>query len=46
MHVNLPQRNCIHSYLPEDKPSGSKHVDDFKKLKIKILIQEMCLSLF
>jgi len=30
----------MHQYnrLPEDEPSGSKHVEDIKKLKIKILI--------
>jgi hypothetical protein len=28
--------SCIYNRLPEDKPSGSKHVEDTKKLKIKI----------
>jgi hypothetical protein len=27
-----------HNRLPEDEPSVSKHVEDTKKLKIKILI--------
>jgi len=31
--------------LPEDEPSGSRHVGDIKKLKVKILIQEMFISL-
>jgi len=30
--------SCIYSRLPEDEPSVSKHVEDTKKLKIKILI--------
>jgi len=30
--------NYIQSRLPEGKSSGSKHVEDIKKLKIKILI--------
>jgi len=29
--------NCVYNRLPEDEPSGSKHVEDVK-LKIKILI--------
>jgi len=33
MHVNVPYRNCIHNRLPADEPSGSKHVEDFKKIK-------------
>jgi hypothetical protein len=28
----------VHNRLPEDEPSGSKLVEDIKKLKIKILI--------
>ena len=28
----------IHNRLPEDELSGSKHVEDIKNLKIKILI--------
>jgi len=26
----VPYRNCIYSRLPEDEPSGSKHVEDIK----------------
>ena len=40
-HYTIPYHNCIYSRLPEDKPSGSKHVDGIKILKIKILIWEM-----
>ena len=25
--------NCIYNRLPEDEPSGTKHVEDIKKLK-------------
>jgi hypothetical protein len=32
----IPYRNCIYNRLPEDEPSGSKHVEDIK-IKIKIL---------
>jgi len=35
----------IYSRLPEDEPSASKHAEDIKKLRIKILIYEMCISL-
>jgi hypothetical protein len=37
-HVKRTYCNCIYSYLPEDEPSGSKHLQDVKKLEIKILI--------
>ena len=30
--------NCMYSRLPEDEPLGSKHAEDFKNVKIKILI--------
>ena len=33
-HYTIP----VYSRLPEDEHSDSKHVEDFKKLKIKILI--------
>jgi hypothetical protein len=36
---------CMYYRLPEDEPSGSKHVEDIKKLDIKISIYEMCISL-
>jgi BRCT domain type II-containing protein len=35
----------MYNRLPEDELSGSKHVEDIKQLKIKILIYEMCSSL-
>ena len=38
MHIKVLYHNCIYNRLPEDEPSGSKHVEDIKKLKIKILI--------
>jgi len=28
---NTLYRNCTHKRLPEDEPSGSKHVEDIKK---------------
>ena len=28
---------CIYNRLPEDEPSVSEHVEDIRKLKIKIL---------
>ena len=30
---NIPYHNCIYNRLPEDEPSGSKHVEDIKKLE-------------
>jgi len=30
MHVKVPYNNCIYNRLPEDEPSGSKHVEDIK----------------
>jgi len=33
MHVKLPNYICIYNRLPEDEPSGSKHVDDIEKIK-------------
>jgi len=32
-------------HLPEDLPSGSKHVEGIRKLKSKILINKRCLLL-
>ena len=43
MHVKLPNHNCIYNRLPEDEPSGSKHVEYIEKMKI--LIYKMCISL-
>ena len=46
-HTRLPTRplilvhvkhTCLYNRLPEDESSGSRHVADIKKLKIKILI--------
>ena len=37
--------NCIYIRLPEDEPLGSKHVEDIKKLKIKMLIWKRCILL-
>jgi hypothetical protein len=34
----MPYHTYIYNRLPEDEPSGSKHVEDIKNLKIKILI--------
>jgi hypothetical protein len=36
--LNVPYHNCVHNRLPEDESSVSKHTEDIKKLKIKILI--------
>ena len=38
MYVNTLYPTCTYNRLPDDEPSGSKHVEDIKKLKIKILI--------
>jgi len=48
MHVKhtVPYHNYIYNRLPEDEPSGSKHVEDDKKLTIKLLIKEMYMSSF
>jgi len=35
----------MYNSLPEVKPAGSKRVEDIKKLKTKILIYEMYISL-
>ena len=45
MHGQQNVKFCtsIYNSLPEDEPSGSKHVEDIKKLKIKILISKMCI---
>ena len=39
-HYSLPYHNCTYMYnsVSEDEPSGLKHVEDIKKLKIQILI--------
>jgi hypothetical protein len=36
--IQLTVHNCIYICLPEDEPSGSKHAEDIKKLKIIVLI--------
>jgi hypothetical protein len=33
----------MYNLLPEDEPSGSKHVEEIKKLKIEILIYKRCI---
>ena len=42
---NTLNHTYIHNRLPEDEPSGSKHVEDTTKIEIKILIYEMCILL-
>jgi hypothetical protein len=29
-HQSVPYHNCIYSRLPEDEPSGLRHVEDIK----------------
>jgi len=36
MHVKEPYCNCMYSRVPEDEPSGSKRVEDIKKIKISV----------
>ena len=36
--ASIPYRNCMYNRLTEDEPSGSRHVEDKRKLKIEILI--------
>ena len=43
--TNLSYYTCMYNSLPEVKPAGSKRVEDIKKLKTKILIYEMYISL-
>jgi hypothetical protein len=38
IHAKRTVHNCIYTRLPEDEPLGSKHVEDTKKLKMKVLI--------
>jgi len=45
MDVKRAYNNYIYSRLPEDTPSSSKHLEDIKKLKIKILIQKCAFRL-
>jgi len=37
MHVRhtTPYHNCIYNRVPEDEPSGSKHVEDVKVINFK-----------
>jgi hypothetical protein len=37
-HHTIPYHNCIYNRLPENEPSGSKRVEDTKKLKIRTFI--------
>jgi hypothetical protein len=32
-HVNKFYHTCTYNLLPEDEPSGSKHVEDIAKIK-------------
>jgi hypothetical protein len=38
IYVICTYHTCIYNRLPEDELSGSKHVEDIKQLKIKILV--------
>ena len=40
---NVLYHNCTHNRLPEDEPSGSKHVED--NIKIKIFVYKRCILL-
>jgi hypothetical protein len=33
----------VYNSLPEGEPPGSKHVEDIRRLKTKILIREICI---
>jgi len=33
-HVNKLYHTCTYSFLPEDEPAGSKHLEDTVKIKI------------
>ena len=35
-HVNKLYHTCKHNRLPEDEPSGSKHVENIVKIKILV----------
>jgi len=43
LHKNKLYHSCTYNRLPEDEPSGSKHVEDI--VKIKILVQLRCILL-
>ena len=34
--------NCVYNRLPEDEPSGSKHVEDIKTLKHLLMKGKFC----
>jgi wyosine [tRNA(Phe)-imidazoG37] synthetase (radical SAM superfamily) len=34
-HVKRTNHNCVYCRLPEDEPSGSKHVEDIKNTNLK-----------
>jgi len=42
-HVNKLYHTCSYNSLPEDEPSGLKHVEDI--VKIKILVYQRCILL-
>jgi len=41
----VSRRVCICNRLPEDEPSGSKHVEDTKNLKTKLFMYKMYIVL-
>ena len=36
LHVNKFDHTCTYNHLPQDKPSGSKHVEDIVKIKVVV----------
>ena len=44
-HVNKLYRNCTYNRLPEDDPSGSKHVEDVVRIKILVYQTYICVFL-
>jgi len=30
LHAYVPYHNCMYNHLPEDEPSGFKHVEDIQ----------------
>jgi hypothetical protein len=42
LHVNTLYQTCTHNRLPEDEPSGSKHVEDTTKIKILVYKCAFC----
>jgi len=46
MHVEHPIPYCVYNRLPEDEPSGSKHVEDKKNIKLEYLEKEHFVGLY